>query len=178
MLYTRIRYALILLFFGLGILLHLREGLSSAWYLYLAAAILLLTYLLFGSVWTAFGLLRKGKPDEAERVLKQIYFPELLIRRHRAYYHFCWGMIHLQRKELQPGEQDLKKALELDLDQEVDRALAELNLAHIYYLQQRFDQSRQYLQQAKSREADDLLIRNNVEKLEKALASLPGGGGE
>jgi Flp pilus assembly protein TadD len=172
MLYARIRYALIFLFLGLGTLLHLREGWYASWYLYVAAALLLLTYLLFGNVWSAFNLLKRGKPEEAGKLLDQIWFPRLLLRRNRAYYHFSRGMIHLQNKELEAGEKHLLQADKLGLDRPLDKALLNLNLAHIYYLQKRYDHSRTYLEAAKAEEADDLLVRQNVSKLEKALATL------
>lgn len=172
MLYARIRYALIFLFIGLGILLHLQEGWHASWYLYLAAGLLLLTYLLFGNVWSAFNLLKRGSPEEAERLLDQIRFPQILLKRNRAYYHFTRGMIHLQKKELEAGKEQLLEAERLSLKRPIDKALLHLNLAHIYYLQKHYDRSREQLKAAKAQEADDLLVRENVSKLEKALAAL------
>jgi hypothetical protein len=172
MLYTRIRFALIGLFIGLGILLHLRTGLANAWYLYAAGALLLLTYLLFGNVWTAFNLLKRGRPEQAQQVLNRIYFPELLAPRHRAYFHFTQGMIQLQAKQLEAAAGHLERAAGIGLSRPVDKALLELNLAHIRYVRREYADARRHLDTAKSYPTDDLLIRENIDKLERALAAL------
>ena len=172
MLYARLRYALIFLFLGLGVLLHLQEGWYAAWYLYLAAILLGITFLLFGNVWSALKLLKRGKLEEANRLLNQTRFPGLLLRRNRAYYHFCKGMIDLQEKELDSGERQLLQADKLGLERPIDNALLNLNLAHIYYLKKLYGESRSYLEAARAQDADDLLIRENISKLEKALAAL------
>jgi hypothetical protein len=164
-----IRYALISLFLVLGVLLHVQQGWSSAWYLYLAALLLLATLFLFGTVWAAFIKLRKGKIKEAEQLLNQIKKPEWLIKRNRAYYHFVKGMIDLQHKDLAPGEVHLKKALDLGLRTGNDQALAALNLAHLCFMEQRFEESRAFLHHAKSAESNDLVIKQNIDKMEKAL---------
>ncbi len=172
MLYTRIRFALIALFIGLGILLHLRTGLANAWYLYAAGALLLLTYLLFGNVWTAFNLLKRGQPEQARQVLNRIYFPELLAPRHRAYFHFTQGMILLQQKHLDAAAGHLERAAATGLSRPVDKALLELNLAHIHYVRRQYDQARRHLETAKTYPAGDLLISENIAVLEQALAAL------
>jgi len=172
MFYTRIRFALIALFIGLGILLHLRTGLVNAWYLYAAGALLLLTYLLFGNVWTAFNLLKRGRPEQAQQVLNRIYFPELLAPRHRAYFHFTQGMIQLQHKEVDAAAGQLQQAADIGLSRPADKALLELNLAHIHYVRQQYSQARQHLDNAKSHPTSDLLIRDNIGKLERALTAL------
>lgn len=167
--YSRIRFILIFSFLSLGLLLHLKTGIRGASYLYAAAAVLVLTHLLFGTVWEAFSLLKRGYPEKAERTLALVRFPNLLIRRNRAYYFFTKGMIHLQRKELDQAVPLLLEANRLGLSRRVDRALLQLNLAHIYYVEKDFDQARHYLDEAKSQQADDLLIRDNLAKLERAL---------
>lgn len=169
MLYTRIRFGLIILFLGLGFLLHIKTGLANAWFLYAAGLLLLITYFLFGNVWVAFTLLRKGKVQAAEKVIRQIKWPQWLIKKNRAYYHFTKGMIHLQKKELKAGEEDLLKACELGLQRKNDKAMASLNLAHIYYVRKEFNSARQFLQQAASCQANDFLIKDNIKKLETIL---------
>lgn len=169
MLYSRLRYALIFMVLALGVLLHWRMGLANAWYMYLAGIVLLAFHFLFGSVWQAFHTLKKGKPDQAEKILKFTQFPELLVQRNRAYYHFTYGMIALQRKALPAAEEHLKKALDLKLDTANDRALAALNLAHLYFVQQNPDDCQQFLQRAKAEKASDLMIKDQIGKLESAL---------
>ena len=171
MLHTRIRFGLIFLFIGLGILLQFRTGFENAWPLYLAALILLVSHYLFGMVWVAFNQLKKGKLVQAEQIIQQIKKPEWLIKRNRAYFYFTKGLINLQRKDLEAGEQNLRRALDLGIKRESDVALINLNLAHIYYLRKKFDNARKHLEHAKAQNSGDLLIKDNIVKLERAMAS-------
>ena len=168
---ARIRFLLILSFLIIGIFLNVRLGISSAWYLYVAALLLLFTHFRFGNVSSAYIKLQKGKPDDAEYLLDQIKRPEWLAKRHRAYYHFIRGMIALQDKHLPEGETHLNQALDLGLRTNADHALVALNLAHICFVDQRKSDARLYLEKAKSYPNNDLLIKEKVEELEKALTN-------
>lgn len=167
----RIRFIVIFFLLFIGIGLHIKIGISPAWYLYLAASIILCTHFLFGSVWAAFAMLRKGKLEEAELLLDQIKRPDLLAKRHQAYYHFVKGMIALQREELIPAEHALKIALEKGLRTSNDNALTALNLAHIYFKQRKMNECRDFVNQAKNFQPNDLLIKEKVKELEKVLVS-------
>ena len=171
MLQTRIRFGLILLFLGLGFLLMVKTGFSNALPLFLGAILLLVTHFLFGSVWVAFNHLKRGNPMKAEMIVNQIKRPEWLIKRNRAYYYFIKGMIDLQNKDLEDGEKNLLTSLETGMEKPTDKALVNLNLAHIYYLRKKFDSARKHLAEAKAQEVNDLLIKDNIEKLEKAMAA-------
>ncbi len=171
MIYIRIRYLLILLFMVIGVSLHLRLGIGSAWYCYAASILLYVTYYLFGTVSPAFSKLRQGKIQEAERLIKMIRRPEYLLKRHRAYYHFTKGMIAMQKKELLVGEKHLKAALDQGLRSATDKALVSLNLAHIYFVQNKKKDSRSFLDRAKTFDSNDLLIREKINELERALAA-------
>lgn len=170
MLYLRIRFYLILIFAFVGVVLHIEIGLKGAWYLYASSLILLLTHYLFGNVWPAFARLRKGKIDEAEQLIQGIKKPQWLARQHRAYYHFTKGMVHLQRKSMDEGKLHLEKSLEIGLRSGNDNALAALNMAHILFVQKNLEQSRTYLRKAQSYESDDLMIKENIKKLDDVLA--------
>lgn len=172
MLYHQLRLGIILLFTVLGIWLHIKTGITPAWYLYVTAFILLLTHFLFGTVWVAFAQLKRGNVLKAERLLNQIHQPNLLLKRHRAYYHFSKGMIALQKKRLSEGSTYFGKAMELGLRNDTDRALACLNLAHIAFLGKRFEAAREHLQKAKTFETTDLMIKENLNKLEIALTKM------
>ena len=170
MLYHQLRLAIIVLFTIIGIGLHVQIGFTPAWYLYLTVLLLLLTHFLFGTVWAAFSQLKRGNLLKAEKLLNQIKQPALLAKRPRAYFHFTRGLIALQKKQLPDGDLHFKKAVELGLRNDTDKALASLNLAHIAYLRTHFESAREYLQKAKSFETSDLMIKENVTKLEKALS--------
>ncbi len=166
---TRIRFVLILLFLLIGIVLQVKNGFSSAWYLYATSLILLFTHFAFGNVWVAFSKLQKGKIIEAELLINQIKKPEWLVKQNRTYYHFIKGMIALQQKELPEGEKQLKIAVSRGLRSKNDNALALLNLAHICFVEKRSDDASSYLQQARSFEPNDLMLKQKIEEMEKLI---------
>ena len=166
---TRIRFLLVLLFFGLGIVFTFREGFAASWYFYVAAVLLFITHFVFGSVWAAFSKLRKGQLLEAEVLINQIKRPEWLAKQNQTYYHFIKGMIALQNKELQEGEKQLKIALDRGLKTKNDNAMAALNLAHICFVEKRPEDAKTYIEKAKSFTPDDLLIKEKMKEMEKVL---------
>ena len=165
----RIRLILAFIFLIIGIILTLVNGFSTSVYLFLAAAFLIFTHYKFGAVWPAFQLLQEGKIEEADNILQQIKKPEWLSKMHRSYFHFTKGMIHVQRKQLPPGAVHLKAALQLGLRNSTDNALAAINLAHIYYVEKNPEVCKKYLQKAIDFNSNDLMIKENIDKLQKAL---------
>lgn len=166
---VRIRFFLITGFIGLAIVLWLMEGWSTAWPLLLAATFLLVTHLLFGGVWVALHYLKQGKIDQAERILSAVWRPDWLMRPNRAYYHFALGLIYLQHRQLDKGENQLLLALGRGLVRPNDRALAKLNLAHVQYIRSNPAEAHTWLQQAREEEPTDLMLKEQLTKLEQAL---------
>ncbi len=171
MIYTRIKYFMIFIFFAIGVMLHLQFGLGSAWYLYVASFLLIITHFLFGTVGLAFARLKKGKLDEAEALLNQTKKPEWLSKKHKAYYHFTKGMIGMQQKDLETGKKHLSLALGGTLRNDKDRALVTLNLAHIAFVQKEKSDCKTLLEKAKSYKTNDLMIKEKIKELEEALSS-------
>lgn len=164
-----LRLSIIFWLVGIGIIFHFRIGFSPAWYFYATAAVLLLTHFLFANVWAAFSRLRKGELPEAEVMLNKIRKPEWLAKSPRAYYHFSKGMIELQKKETDPAESHLLRALQLGLRTPNDNAMAALNLSHIYLTKDKKSEARAMLQKARSFAPDDLMVKDYLQKTERAL---------
>ncbi|MEN0005195.1 MAG: hypothetical protein AAF798_13670 [Bacteroidota bacterium] len=163
------RFALMSLFIVLGVFFHLQYGIGSAWYFYLAFAILLCTHLFFGSVWLALQQIQQGKLQKAEQLLKFVVQPKWLIKRNRSYYYFVKGLIDMQAKKLDQAKLALEEAVSIGLGRKNDRALALLNLAHIYFLQKDLKSAKLYTQQASETFPTDLMIKDNLSKLRQAL---------
>ncbi len=166
---SSLRFLLIFLFLGLGFITHFRFGIEAAWLFYAGGSLLLITHLFFGDVWLAFRQLQHGQVKSAKSLLARTALPKLLVKRNRAYYNFGKGLIALHEKEMELAKTYIMEALKLGLFRANDRALAQLNLAHLYYVQQDYDQARQYLEAAKSEKVKDLMLQQQLEKLEQAL---------
>lgn len=166
---AKIRFLLVLLFLGLGIWLHVVEGIGAAWFLYVAAFILLMTHFLFSNVSAAFIALRKGNIDNAEELIYRIKKPEWLLKQHRAYYHFTKGMIALQRNSSQEAKFDLREALNLGLRTSTDKALATLNLANLAFKDKDLELTRKLVAETESYNANDLMIKEHIGKLKNLI---------
>ncbi len=169
MLYFRIRFLLIGLFLAVGCALFYLMGIWAAIPSFTAALVLIISFFILGTVGPAFTKLKRGKLQEADHLINLTYFPNLLLRRHRSYYHFVKGMLALQKKELEIGASNFNSALELGLRNDNDKSFASLNLAHIHYVQGNHEQSKKYLIECKKYNFKDLMLSEKIEELEKAL---------
>lgn len=170
---ARSRFFLAALCLVLGLVVHYYNGFWDALPLELAAIVLFASHFLFGNVWPAFSQMKRGNIDLAEKLLSFTSNPNLLIKRNRAYYYFTRGVLDLQQKALEPAGEALKKAVELGLRQPNDLALANLNLAHIKFVQQELQEAKYYMDEVKKLQPTDLLIKQNLEKMEQALQARP-----
>lgn len=169
-----LRFYLIFFFLGLGAALHVRVGIEAAWMLYASAVLLLLMHFLFGNVWLAFRYLQRGKPQRAQKLLDQTRFPNLLVKRNRAYYYLAKGLLQLHQPDYQArdgGAADIRKALELGLFRANDRALAHLNLAHLAFTQEAWETAAAERERALGEQPTDLMIKDKLAELGRALAA-------
>lgn len=170
MTYHVLRQIIVVLCVAVGATLHYQLGLGfGAIACYAAALLLTLTHFAFGTVWQSYRALRRGKPAEAERLLAATRFPNLLLRSPRAYYHLTAGMLDLQQKALADARAHLETAHELGLRDDTDRALVALNLGHIAYVQQHPADARRWLERARAHPTRDLMLRDHIRNLERAL---------
>lgn len=165
----QVRIGLIFLLLGGGLLMQAKFGFDSAWYFYVTALVLAATHFLFANVWAAFGELRKGNALKAELMLTEIKKPEWLAKSPRAYYYFIKGMVDLQNKKLASSEKSLLQSLRLGLKTPNDNALVSLNLAHICYVENRRTEAKNLLEKAKSFNPNDLMLKENIKKMETAM---------
>lgn len=168
----RIKIAAIFITFGLAVLFHLKYGLGTAWYLYAACFIFVLIHFLFGTVRSALQVLQQRDYNQAELLLSKNKHPEWLLKSSRAYYHFAYGIIALQHEDLVKGKTNFQAAADIGLRNGKDNALAYLNLAHIAYVQKNGMEAREQLKKAKSFSTNDLIVKENLQKLERALKRL------
>ena len=161
----RIRFVLIFVLLGMAVLAQVRYGLTVAWSFYVGSGLLLLLHLFLGDVWVAFRQLQHGKFAQAQKLFDRTWWPDLLIPRNRAYYYLGTGIIALRQKDWAQAETRLLKALALKLPRTNDRAIAQLNLAHLHYVQEQHDQAQEWLAAAQAEQPTDLLVKEELAKL-------------
>lgn len=131
MLTNRTRLAVVALSLALGAWLSLRGSLMPGLLLLVAGVILGVGYFRYGPVWLAMRALGRGDADKAASHLSSISDPQRLERQSRAYFEMASGLLAASRGRSGDAERHLRRALELPLRTQNDRAVAELTLAEL-----------------------------------------------
>jgi Flp pilus assembly protein TadD len=170
MFYYYSRLALTVMLLGLALVFQFTSGWNASWPFFAGALALILIYFLLGTTRLAFQALQRGDVNRAEKLLRQTLFPGLLVKNNRAQYHFVKGLVHLQYKEWDDAQAEIEKAIQTGLTRKKEEALAHLNLAHLHFVRNRPRESRSSLEAARLIPTDDLLLRERLDELEKALS--------
>lgn len=166
-----LRFALMAITLVGGLALMFIKGLGF-WYgfpLVLVGLILLTGYLLLGTINSTAMLVQENKLEEADQRLKLTAFPSLLYVANRAYYYMLKGTIALSRKEMDEGEMWLRKAQEVKLPTDNEKAMLELQLANIAASKGRWNQAQLHFRKLKELKITETAIKDQVKQFEKAL---------
>lgn len=169
MTYHYFRHILIGVFLVIGAWFQVRYGFGSSRFFFAAAFLLTLSHLLMGGVSIALTAMQAGKTQQAEKILKNVWFPSLLLPKHRAYYYFCQGLLALHKKELAQGITCLQTSLAGSGLKNTARGLALLNLAHAFYLSGNKREVASVLDQIDELNLNDLKIKEGVQTLRSRL---------
>ncbi len=167
-----LRFALIaILIIGGSIL----ATLVSFWYalpFILIGITLLVGYLLLGTVQSAANLMQAGDFEKTEQRLNLTFFPKWLYSTNRAYYFMLKGSIALANKNMEEGEALLKKAQEINLPSDNERAMLELQLANINANKNKWKQAQIHFRNAKQFKVTEPAIKEQLKQFEKALQNV------
>ncbi len=164
-----LRFALIALFLIGGVVLSLTVSFWYALPLLLVGIILLLGYILLGTVQSAAQLMEKLQFVDAEKRLDLTMNPKFLFKPNRAYYNVIKGTIALNLKDNDKAEVHLKAAEELGLQSDDERAMVALQLANIQAAKGKWNQAQIYFRTAKKSKVTDPNLKDQIKQFEKAL---------
>ncbi len=166
-----LRFGLMALSLIGGIVPMFIKGLSFWWGfpLLLVFVVLLIGYLLLGTINSAAMLVQEGKVDEAEKRLGLTLSPKLLYVANRAYYFMLKGTIAMSRKDMDEGEIWLRKAQEVKLPTDNEKAMLELQLANIAASKGKWNQAQLHFRKIKDLKITETAIKDQVKQFEKAL---------
>ncbi len=131
--------------------------------------VLAVGYLLLGTINSAALLVQEGKVDEAEKRLNLTLWPKLLYVANRAYYFMLKGTIAMSRKDMDAGEIWLRKAQEVKLPTDNEKAMLELQLANIAASKGKWNQALLHYRKIKDLKITETAIKDQVKQFEKAL---------
>lgn len=152
-----------------GVALTIAFGFWYAFPFFLIAIVLLIGYLLLGTVQSAAMLLQETKFIEASKRLNLTLSPRLLYATNRAYFFILKGTIAVALNNSDEGEMWLKKAQQVKLPTDNEKAMIELQLANIAAQKGKWQQAQLHFRNTKGLKITDANIREQHKQFEKAL---------
>lgn len=152
-----------------GVVLAILFGFWYAFPLFLVALVLLLGYIFLGTVQSAAQLLQTQDLDAAEKRLNLTLNPRWLYVTNRAYFYLLKGSLALARKETEEGEAYLRKAQEMKLPTDNEKAMIELQLATVNLNRNRWKQAEMHMRNLKAFKVTEPTLKEQIKMLEKAL---------
>ena len=165
-----LKFALIAVFLGGGLVLSFLYGLGYSWILILIGLILLVSYILLGTVQSATLLVQSEQFDAADQRLNLTLNPKWLYPTNRAFYYIIKGSIASFRKDNDQAEAYLKDALAIKLPSDNEKAMVLLQLAGINAQRNKWTQAEHYFREAKKLKITERMIKSQFDEFEKAFA--------
>lgn len=166
-----LKFALIAVGIIGGIALWAAYGFWYGFPILLMGVILLIAYILLGTVGSAAKALQTQDFAKADKMLKLTAFPKFLYATNRAYFYMLKGNVALSNKDMEEGERYLKMAEEIEVPTDNEKAMLQIQLANIAASKNRWKQVHNYYRNIKSLKITDPNIKEQRKMLEKALKS-------
>ncbi len=166
-----VRFALMALTLIAGVVPFFIKGLGFWWGFpfLLVFVVLALGYFLLGTVGSSAMLIQQGNLDKAEERLSLTRWPRWLYVTNRAYYYMLKGTLAMHRKDMDASEAYLRKAQELNLPTDNEKAMLELQLANIAASKGKWNQAQIHYRKLKEFKVTETLIKDQIKQFEKAL---------
>ncbi len=152
-----------------GTILAFTVGFWYAFPLLLIGLILLVVYILFGSVNNAAKYIQEGDFDKADKMLKLTWKPDWLYVTQRAFYYIMKGSIAMNNKDTNAAEKLFDHALNLNLPSDNERGMVLLQLANINATKGKWSAAKNYFREIKKLTITENMIKSQVDQFEKAL---------
>jgi hypothetical protein len=164
-----LKFALIALFLGGGVVLSFLFGFWYAFVLLLIGLTLLVSYIMLGTVQSAAQMLQVSDFAGAEKRLGLTLTPKLLYVTNRAFFYIIKGSIALNNKDNNLAEDLFNTALALKLPTDNEKAMILLQLANINAVKNKWTAAKQYYKDAKKLKVTEGPIKEQIVQFEKAL---------
>ncbi len=169
-----VKFALIAVLLGGGIVLAFAYGFWYAFPFLLAGILFFVAYLMLGTVQSAARFIETQEFEKAEQRLNLTLSPKLLYVTNRAYYYILKGSIATQLRRPDEGKEYFKMAEELKLPSDNERALVKFQLAAIYANNGNWNVARHYMRQIDKLDVTEKNIKGQIDQLREALKQSSG----
>ena len=137
----------------------------------LAGIILLVGYIFLGTVGSAAKAMQTMDFEKSEKLLNLTLNPKWLYATNRAYYYMIKGSIALARKDVEEGEKWLRKAEEVEVPTDNEKAMLQLQLANIAASKGKWKQAEQHYRIAKQCKITEPNVKEQFKQFEKAFSN-------
>lgn len=153
-----------------GTLLWVFLGFWYGFPILLVGLVLLVGYILLGTVQSAAKVMQDGTNfEEAEKLLKLTLNPKWLYVTNRAYYYMMKGTIAQGLNRIDEAEEWLQKAQAIELPTDNEKAAVQLQLAGIAAQRQKWNLAKMYLKNIKDLNVTEPTIKDQVKQFDKAM---------
>ena len=163
-----VRFALIAASIVLGIVLSVWQGFWYGFPLFIVAVVLLIGYVLLGTIRSASELLQEQRVDDAEARLALTKWPQYLFPANKAYYYMLKANIALVRKDTKLAEVHLREASKYDMPSGNETAVIEVQLANLAAQKGAWPEVNKRIQTIRKLKVTEPMIAEQVGMLEKA----------
>ncbi len=167
-----IRILLSVAAFTYGIFLITDSYIGNGIAVILLGGVILFTYFKNEMILLTFWFLRKQNFEKAAKFLGYIKHPDTsLVKSQQAYYYYLSGLIDSQEqsgKAMGSAEKNFKKALEIGLNMDHDKAMANLQLSALVMAKARKQEAQRYLTAAKKLDKSKMLT-DQIKQLQSQI---------
>lgn len=142
------------------------------WYAFpilLVGILLLVSYIMLGTVNSTAQLVQETKFDEAEKRLGLTLNPKYLYVTNRAMYYIMKGSLAMNKKDNKIAEGHFQTALDLDLPTDNERAMVLLQLANISATKGNWTGAKNYYREAQKLNISEGQIKTQLDMMGQAL---------
>lgn len=164
-----LRFALIAITLAGGLAMSFIWGFWYGFPFILAGIILLVGYLLMGTIQSAAMLMQTGDFDAAHARLKLTFFPRLLLKPNRAYHQMLLGTMAGQKQDFTTAETHFEKAKALGMQTDDERAMIYLQLASIAAQKGNWQKATILFNNLKKLKVKEKQIKDQIIEFEKAI---------
>lgn len=164
-----LRFALIGLFLGGGIVLAFVYGFWYSFPFLLIGLILILGYIFLGTVQSAAQLMQNMDFLGAQKRLGLTIKPNWLYKANRAYYYMIKGSIAMQFKRNDEAEEFLQISKSIGLASDNEKAMVLLQLANLAVIKNNWQQAKIYFRETKQQKVTEPQLKEQIVQFEKAM---------
>lgn len=164
-----LKFALIALFLGGGIILSFSISLWYAIPLILIGLGFLASYIFLGTVQSAAQIMQDGDFDACEARLNLTFNPKWLYVTNRAFYYIIKGSLALNRKDNEKAEELFQTARQMKLPSDNERAMVLMQLANMAIMKNNWNQAQAYFRDIKKLNVTEAMLKDQLAQFEKGM---------